>query len=1326
MKNMLEYKGIYILKKFFMSQFGRNHPDVERLQELSNAPINETNAEAFMIFLERAFINNSWEQHEEPRRVVEQYLARLNRINDNWAQEIRNAIRNTNVQIWELRADINPSDLERAARQILDSNIETRNNRNVFLYQTFINQVASLNIWVDGIMGRQTLETIWNNMALTQAFLQALGATREDGSVLPIDGINGIDTSRALQEYLWVSPTDAAGLMVVEQVVQAVEQLQRLTDEELLSRLETVNEWLPRTAQEKRNYITEFSRRFTARHIIVRVDENNVHRLVDHTGASIDIWLSDVDIQAIMLLLSIRDTHVNEDRELLSENIANNIFDSVVAQYDFKNGNRHWRAQDFIVSWTILTQTEVDANKTQCISQINTKIWELEQTLSQAQNDIDRRNIRTQIQRLEIAYMYVRSQNTAFSWDALAIARNIMQDQRAAIQALWGGEGIAEAIRWGTPWEIRNALMANIPNFIIGWIFALLARLLPSPFKEIAYGIIGAIVGIGVFEDLQERWVIPSWNGLPTGTNRPPVISPSLDNITDAMREILTLAPAWLESRHRQRYIDVIQKNNENNNHLERTKLNHTFLFLSQDPIFSEREVSAINTDNPNDSTIWESMSEYSKTQLQSLWVTTSDVIIFLRILKESNSDTADTKMHDLFVVWQVTDMVNILDVTWVQGNEFENENRNINRHLSTLPGVSFWVSETIRWNSLRAEVEEILSRWQAGIISWLQENLATRTNIWSIPTPNLESIDTILSSLQTLFDRETGDNQATIGNIRLQYQSIREKLELEAHTYNYLREAEAIYTLPGRAYRTAEDFIYWVQWFGETIPTDRRETITPESIQVLIERGVTLLATLDTKPELQGQVRESIRNLRLHRVKILDDSSRERILTDTQRQEIIAQADSSLSEVVSAEPEVYMQTVRNLEINLAPLKNTRSTTQEYINMLSSNKSELSTLQRLTRINSWNTEFEALTDRVYWEMFTNGIAQNLRNHVTSQTTLLTNFTVRDTADIPSLEARESELNTIAWQLIARPFGTDILSYFGISESFELTYEWETHMNLVALSSSILGRIDSSQTMIVFDTNILLTKRQELQAERNRLESEYTIVLPILSDTDLQDITKIQEYVAAVNAENTRILGLSVRRDERMNELRAQVSSTIDRFTTQLRWAPDTIDAITPIVSQYELLVTNSLWNARNESFVNLLREKYNLIENQEYVLMLQNTPLDQLDESTRSIIAWYYNQFNWRYSLLNTTIQYLNNNTTTLASVIEIFDIVLEMSQWELWTRISQDQPEITNQNLQTTLRDPTRATKESLERALRGWTLRSWLERQHRSFFLQVTQIIW
>ena len=47
--------------------------------------------------------------------------------------------------------------------------------------------------------------------------------------------------------------------------------------------------------------------------------------------------------------------------------------------------------------------------------------------------------------------------------------------------------------------------MSNVPGFIIGGIFALLARLLPSPFKETAYAIIGAILGLGVYDDLQKR-----------------------------------------------------------------------------------------------------------------------------------------------------------------------------------------------------------------------------------------------------------------------------------------------------------------------------------------------------------------------------------------------------------------------------------------------------------------------------------------------------------------------------------------------------------------------------------------------------------------------------------------------------------------------------------------------------------------------------------------------------------------------------------------------------------------------------------------------------
>lgn len=181
-----------------MSQFGRNHPDVERLQELSNAPINESNAEAFMIFLERVFINNSWEQYEEPRRVVEQYLARLDTINDNWAEEIRNAIRNTNTQIGELRADVSPTQTEVPEQWLLNSltggnlaSININREEAFWVWEEVIwNPLTSerireyqerQNIWIDGKIGRET-------------YLELRAGQLNDGIVAGIDNINTLRT----------------------------------------------------------------------------------------------------------------------------------------------------------------------------------------------------------------------------------------------------------------------------------------------------------------------------------------------------------------------------------------------------------------------------------------------------------------------------------------------------------------------------------------------------------------------------------------------------------------------------------------------------------------------------------------------------------------------------------------------------------------------------------------------------------------------------------------------------------------------------------------------------------------------------------------------------------------------------------------------------------------------------------------------------------------------------------------------------------------------------------------------------------------------------
>lgn len=61
-----------------------------------------------MIFLEKAFINNSWEKYEEPKRIVDGYLSKLETINDTWSYEISNAISNSNTARGALASSLRP------------------------------------------------------------------------------------------------------------------------------------------------------------------------------------------------------------------------------------------------------------------------------------------------------------------------------------------------------------------------------------------------------------------------------------------------------------------------------------------------------------------------------------------------------------------------------------------------------------------------------------------------------------------------------------------------------------------------------------------------------------------------------------------------------------------------------------------------------------------------------------------------------------------------------------------------------------------------------------------------------------------------------------------------------------------------------------------------------------------------------------------------------------------------------------------------------------------------------------------------------------------
>lgn len=1304
-----------------------NH--LERLQEISiNSNPTEEQIIDFFQIVEQNYPDWTWVNNREVRGFVERVERNIS--SQPWAREWSDAIRSSREHRRSLiistgRSPLpdvrnvsafNPRNLESTARQVIDSNIETRNNRNIFLYQMYINNVANLRLTVDGVAWTRTLEAIWNNIEETQVFLRSLGAKNSDGiTPITVDGIIGENTGNALREYFDITDIDSASLTVIETTTQALEELQGITDNELIRRLNEANNHLPQRNREKRSFISEFARRFNQRHIIVRVDENNVHRLVDHEGTIIDIWISDVDLQAIMILLSVRSSNIEDDREAFSENIANNIFDSVIETYNLKNGNRHWRAQDFIASWGIITQAEVEENKQSAISQINGQIIELEEALWSAQADIDRSNLRTQIQRLEIARMFVRNQNWAFSGESLSIAQSISEDTNNLIQALGGWEAARNAVnRWSVS-EIRAALMSNVPSFIVGGIFALLARMLPSPFKEVAYGIIWGIVGLGVFEDLQNRWLVPSGSWSPSGINRPSVMSPDRNNLSDALREILTRAPTGIEERHKARYVDVVTKNNEVGAIQERQKLDHMYLFLSQDFIFWSQEIASINTDNQGNNEIWDQMSEYTKWRLQELWITTSDLILFLRILKETNSDTADRNMQDIFVIGQVTDADNLPNVVWIQGNEFQDENRDINLFVSRLTWVSAWAPENIQGNSIRARVETIISEAQPGVLSWLSQNLAERTSLVGEQVPTSESIEQIISQLQEIW--VTWNDGDIIRGIIWVYEKIKNILKIDEDIASFTTEARNIYTISWRTFRSIEDTFYWIQNWGDPLPENSRSAITNDTIEEIINNWTSLLNRDWLNEEQRNAINEVIRNLRLYLIRSLDTESRNENLTDSERWNIINLSNRILTEDINSNPDIYENMLSSLSQRLSPLRQEQTSTSAYHRLLSTHRQDLAVLQRLQSLNTNIEEFNIQSQTVFSESFTDGIVRNLQSHFTSKITQLNGLDVESVTTIWELNEVENEFISLANELTWRDVLTDTRAYFGITENMNFQLWNRTVENLPAILSQIILEIyneaDGVQNNFWFEEQVLIQKQTEINDMIRLLESNLEIELSDIDDNELTDITTIsnlREEIVRLYNQISETRSTNIRENQR-ESLRQQVSEIITRLSEKLREVWDDLDELDRYLNIYTTLTDTNIWNAWNQVFENTMKEK----EEEIFRNALLETSLHTIYESnTGTTFSQQLTQLmnNNNVQLLlrsNPSISWvpaqdiLNPENYRNTSLVQLFDLLDFLSHQRLTT---EEETENFRNLISTIKNNIERDATWAIDRRVKSWIL--------------------
>jgi len=1239
-----------------MSNFWRNHPDVERLQHLSDQPLNETNAEEFMIFLEKAFINNSWEQYQEPSRIVNAYLGKLSTINESWSSEISNAINSSNSARWELASSIRPQ--SRPHRSSIEHNWNTEDfsheeynqfaneaireanniiwDREVFIFQYYFNLIHKNNILIDGNLWPETTWAILSHIKATQILLDELWAD--------VDINDEIDskTQKALKEYMWLD-VETTSSTAIDRVQEQFDKINELSTDEAISRLSEATELSDRSS-----YISLLSYRFKTEGYIIRPNTSNDLKIYNASGSEVSLDISQENIGAIMILMASTNEDIVANR--LDRNIWNNIFDTIIEEFEFKRENGEaWKAQDFI-SDDVRTEADVSSNKTACISQIEEKITELTNSLNESTTtDAQKTSIRAWIQKLEVAKIFVQDQSV-LSDNSLQIAHNVAA-ARNEVARMFGStpESWAKNAWAMEAGDIKSFMIGQTPRLIIAGIFALLTKLLPSPFKEAALAWIGGITGLGMYEDAQDAWLVWAGDRNLRGINPTNITTPGGDERADILRNILTNAPSGIESRHETVYARIIEKNEEGSHIRERESLDTIFLFLSQDFEFWQKDVSDL--DDLNSTTVWDTMSEYSKDELMWKWISWEDVLSFMRLLKAHDvSDTSDEHIEDLFVVGQVTDSANRLEITWVNGEVFSEENREVNGLVSRISWLSYGVDSELRNNSVRAKVEEALAKAQPWVLSWMWQAVAERTNLIADQVPTAENVWEVLTALSAI--NATWVDQAAINRIIEIYESISEELTLNESVHTYLAEASAVYTLSWRAFRGLENTVYWVQGLGQTIPTNPGTTVTPDMIDDLISQWESHTTALSGQEDLLKDVNTTIENLRLYKVKLLDDAARVSGINAGERDRLIGESDTALAAIISANPDDYLQTLQDLEAELQSLKGSYTTTEAYLDALGGNISELVTLQRLARITTTNTEFESEADRIFDEIFTNGIAWNLKAHLEAKNRELSNFTV-NSGTLVDIQRQQSELDTIRKELLPRNWTTDVIGYFEISDTFVVDIDSVNYVNISASLGQIFKRIDPTFTPISFDPNVFEAKQGELNETLNRLGSSFDVRIPTI--TDVTNSTQVTTQRDAIRAKLIEIGSLpETFQTGKTDELKANVSTTIDAFTTKIgTYGVTDTSEIEALASNYAILIDTEIGNTENTTFEETYELKMQEIT--EYFILntaIKNAP-DTIDPILNEIAILM-----WAWTI--------DNNWTFIENISHPFhrDVIAKVDTW--------------------------------------------------------------
>lgn len=1182
----------------------------------------------------------------------------------------------------------------------------TKHELNVLRYQMYYNDIHRVDIWADWQAGAETINAISEHILATQVFLKELGAKNADGTPLVADGEMWSNTARAIKEYLGVDIEKGIALKIVDTLQDKFDEYKEFSDTELLTKLKEANTDLPEKRNDKRLILAEFTRRFREHKFIIRTQKvNNRFIIQDLAGKTINMAIPQQDLQIIMVLLS-STAEERLEKKIFQENIPNNVLDSVVKKFELKKENGdQWKGSDFDSDGTVVTQKEAEENKTLCLNDIDTEILKLEgKNKEKDTTDSQKEENRLWIQKLEVAKLFVRDKSV-FSTDSLDFTRDMIQDE-VGVAALAGDkEAQLSFMKQVDNWDMRKFLVNQGPRIIFSIFFALLASFLPKWFREVVMGYIGAVAGLWIYGDAKKAGLLPKGkDGDVNGVNSLEGTGPLaawVESFTERMNEILTLAPNGLESRHRTMYARVVIENTDTQKKIsDRKHLDLAFLYASQDTTLGQLDVSEIGTDKMTSGNVWSKVSQNTKDRLLAAWVKDEELLYTLRMLIKVNEDwKSDTKVQDLFVLGQASEVGNLPTTVWVTGKDAFNQN--INSLVNQISGIGADAEDTT--GSIKADVQRALAHGRPNFVErYLHYGVATlRADSLNVGNTTIDDVTEIIKNLDAVLVHATGTDKTHIEAIKLAYSELINSLKATEKVSVYLWKTDD-YTqaFPGKdtakwiVNSASEGITGAIAYFGFNpayAPGTLTET-TPEALIALINEGNaininSLNISVTEKKELQKQLDSEILKLETMLAALYGELANDTSISQIQRDILEQKWSEALVRIVNADPKKSLESLSQTARGMTDLWNEYNNIDDYATILYKHAGSLKWIKTLADldVNQLSPEAQKVQQAAQSIIGQpNSIFNGFAKRIETKSSDLVNSIPTDIAinSVTTLEALDDiekqyeKVQTVLvsdWVLVqARQMANE---YLGI-----LNGQTQAYNNVLDILENITKEIDATTTVTLGGAGAkssLDRAKRTLDTKRASLEVGIVITLDPLKKDQIEDSQKVTDFIQSIDTSRKNIEKIqsnAAAKARKTEKIEAAISLSVDAMVEKLAeyqgTTSDELDKIGALSDIYDTFHT-SVGNGGNHSFENSLAEIYAKIA-EEWILKVT---IGGLTPEVKELVQWYLRDVlleqgilikdtQWGISISpthqnNPIMQKLTDDSTTMKDVKEIIDTMI-------------------------------------------------------------------